>query len=107
MLTMVSPMSVPKTPAGWVQWLFGRAAVGLFVPEHRALYGVRWSGLDRMIARRGAGLVINSISRAVPYVETLQQMRIAATGHPFGGPPMIVRPGRSPVAGTAEAGATG
>lgn len=107
MLTIVSPTSAPKTPNGWLQWLFGRAALDLLVPEHRALYGVRWNHLDRFVARRGAGLVIDKVGRAVPYADTLRQMRTEAVDRPFGRPPVREHTSRSPNAGTSETGPAG
>ncbi|MGE0539254.1 MAG: oxygenase MpaB family protein [Dehalococcoidia bacterium] len=84
MLDLLAP-SRPKPGApGFLAWVLGRAAIDLFPPEHRLLYGIRWTRLDRLGADAGARTLSQLVRRQLPYSDAVLQARESAIAHAFG-----------------------
>lgn len=85
MREMIVPPKVPITPAGIVQLVMTRAAVDLLPDDIQDLYGFRWTGLNHLLVRLGAGFIMKSAEDKVNYDGMVSELRKQTDVHAFGG----------------------
>jgi uncharacterized protein (DUF2236 family) len=84
MIDMLAPARPKPGVPGFIAWALGRAAIDLFAPEHRLLYGVRWTRLDHLGADAAARTLSQMVNRKLPHSDAVHQARASAIAHAFG-----------------------
>lgn len=84
MIEMLAPSRPKPGMESFIAWTLGRAALDLFPPEHRLLYGIRWTRLDHLMADTAARTLTQMAKRKLPYSDAIHQIRGEAIAHAFG-----------------------